>query len=173
MSECAACNRMPPRPGGVAAALARALGPRWWAVQSVGDACAELVVAVRREGLCERHAAWWATLARLRILSEARRRALVPGLVLVLYGEIPDEPYEPMAKRRDADDEVVLAVHRFVAGSPLAAVVEIDAANHRARVTLQIAGSDPLQTMQVESRRLEYLTAAEVFDGLRQRAALG
>lgn len=173
MTPCAACNRIPPRPGGLSAYLARELGPRWWAVASVGDACAEVVVALQREGLCGRHIAWLATFTRLRILSEARRRALVPGLVLVLHGEISDEPCEGLADDARLRDAVIMEVQRFVSGSQLAAIVEIDVPQRRARVTLQIAGSDPLQTMQVETRRLAHLTAREVFDGLRQRAAAG
>lgn len=171
--SCAACERVPLRPGGLPAALARALGSRWWAVEHVGEACAELIVELQRDGICDRHAAWLATLARLRILGEARRRALVPGLVLVLYGEIAEDACDALPKGAGGEDEIVCDVQRFVAGSPLAAVLEIDLAQRLARVTLQIAGSDPLQTMQVEYRRLAHLTAREVFDGLRQRAAVG
>lgn len=174
MSVCAACDRVPPPPVRFSTYLAKALGPRWWAVGSIGEACAEVIVSLKREGICDGHAAWLATFARLKILGEARRRALVPGLTLVLYGEIWDEPYEAMAKNdRTAADVIALEVQRFVAGSPLAAVVEIDSDQHRARVTLQIAGSDPLQTMQVEFYRLAYLTARDVFEGLRHRAAAG
>ncbi len=174
MSECPACRRKPPQASGISAYLASAIGPRWWAAE-VGEICAQVIVAVQREGICDMHAAWLATLARLRILIEARRRAMVPGLVLVMYGEISDGAYEPMSRDdvRRSGEAVICSAQRFVSGSPLAAIVEIDTDQRRARVTVQVAGSDPLQAMQIDSRRLAAVTASDVFDGLRQRAALG
>ena len=129
-------------------------------------------MALRREGVCERHLAWWATLARLQILSEARRHALVPGMTLVLNGEIPEEPHEPFTRGdRAAADIIALGVQRWVSGSLLAAVVEIDLDGGRARVTLQLAGSDPLLTMVVAFRQLARITPRQVIDGMRQRMA--
>lgn len=174
MNSCVACERKPAKPDAIAAGLSDVLGPRWWAVAEIGAACAEFMAGLMSLDVCARHAAWYATLAALKIRSEARRRALVPGLVLALYGEIPLDPFERLsvADARSDGEDLIDQVHRFLAGSQLAAVVEIDTVQRRARVTLQIAGTDPMQTLQIDSRRLAFTTARAIVEGLRGRAVV-
>jgi len=179
VSICPACERQPFRDGGLVELLQRALGARWWAVSDIGEACAELVVVSQRawkDGLqiCDRHLAMFATFAQLRIADEVQRRAVPAGCVLALHGEIYRDKQEKISREEAARDgvRIIGTVRRFVAGSALAGVVEIDARDRQARITLQIAGSDPLRWLVIEHARLAKLSALDVVTGLGHSSAV-
>lgn len=159
--------------GGISGALERSLGSRWWAVEEIPDACAELVVSLRRTGTCERHAAWFASFAALRIRIERARRGVPAGSILVMYGEIDGDGQEIISRDEAAigGGMIVTRVRRFVSGTALAAVIEVDDRGRRARVTLQIAGTDPLRSMVIEVGRLAQISAVDVVTGLGRAAA--
>lgn len=178
MITCPACRRAPLSDGALDVMLEKTLGPRWWAAPEIPEACAELIVDMRREGrdgsrICERHASWYAALAELRIRSEVARRSVPAGGILVLYGEIFGAGQEVISREEAklAGSTIVSRVRRFVARTSLAAVVEIDDRARRARITLQIAGSDPLRSMVIEAHRLERVTAHDVVTGLDRAPA--
>lgn len=179
VSICPACQRHPFRDGGLVALIQSALGARWWAVADIPEACAELVVATQREWkdglqICDQHVAIFATFARLRIADEVARRAVAAGQVLALHGEIYRDKHEKISREEAARDgvRIVGTVRRFVAGSDLAGVVEIDARERQARITLQLAGSDPLRWMVIESGRLAKVSAIDVVTGLGHSSAV-
>lgn len=159
--------------------LQKALGARWWAVADVPEAVAELVVVTKREWteglqICDRHVAMYATFAQLRIADEVQRRAVPAGHVLALHGEIYRDKHERISREEAARDgvRIIGTVRRFVAGSALAGVVEVDARERQARITLQLAGSDPLRWMVIESARLSKLSAIDVVTGLGHSSAV-
>lgn len=180
VSTCPACERKPLPTQALTVALETILGPRWWAVSEIPEACAEVLARLRRddgrEQICDRHAAWHATFARLRIEREVAVRSVPAGGILVLYGEFcsdPKHPQEAMSKEEAllAGSMIVTLARRFVARSPLAAVIEVDDRGRRARVTLQIAGSDPLRSMVIESDRLGRISPVDVVTGLDRAPA--
>lgn len=178
VSTCPACERKPLLDGALTGVLELILGSRWWAVEEIPEACADVMARLRREErgaqICERHAAWYATLARLRIEREVAVRSVPAGGILVLYGEIlAGGGQEPISREEAqlAGATLVTRARRFVARSPLAAVIEVDDRARRARVTLQIAGSDPLRAMVIEADRLARLTPIDVVTGLDRAPA--
>lgn len=183
MSQCACGRRRQIFPGGVAKALEKWLGERWWAANDRGDQAAEAVIRANRSdpGICSVHLMWLATLAERAIAAEAERRALLPGTVLVRYLEVADdrtfEPLTPaevkLAAARMIEDArwgIVAAARKFVSHSALAAVVELDVQSGRGRLTMHVAGSEPLRDTIIDSKRLDRTSAQAVVEGLRPRA---
>lgn len=148
-------------------------GPRWWAPPSIPEAQADAIHRLMRRGVCEMHARLIADILGLTIRTEAARRAALPGTVEVRHVAIEREPYEEItagAARRHAEP-VVAEVRKFVAGSALSALVEVDIGNRRARVTFQLVVDDatsPPSTV-IDSPRLVHLTAQELVAALRDR----
>lgn len=178
VSTCPACDRKPLLDGALTGVLELILGSRWWAVSEIPEACADVLARLRRPDgqlqICERHAAWYATFARLRIEREIAVRSVPAGGILVLYGEIlGGDHVEPISREeaRLAGATIVTRARRFVARSQLAAVIEVDDRARRARVTLQIAGTDPLRSMVIEADRLARLSAIDVVTGLDRAPA--
>jgi hypothetical protein len=100
--------------------------------------------------------------------------AVQPGTVCLRVTSIHEAPCEDMS-RADAGmrgGRIVEQVLRFLAGSPLAGLVEVDLLTRRSRVTLALRTSPPVAVSVVPSR-LHLTTAAEVVDAMRMRAELG
>lgn len=183
MSACACGRRRVIFAGGISKALERWFGARWWDPRDPGETAAEALIRANREdpGICSAHLVWLTTLASLAIVAEAERRALLPGTVLVRYLEVADdrtfEPLTPaevkLAAARMIEDArwgIVAAARKFVSHSALAAVVELDVASGRGRLTMHVAGSEPLRDTIIDSKRLDRTSAQAVVEGLRPRA---
>jgi hypothetical protein len=169
--ECKRCVRAEfPDP---AVFAAHALGVRWWAPASVPEAIAEMVaVAMRPGGYCDRHAALLGAVVEAAIRDEAARRSMLPGTVEVRHVQIEADPFETF-QLVNGWKPVVSRVRKFVDGSQLGAIVEIDHVHRRARVTFQLCDerSPQPRTAGIESTRLVHMTASELAAALRDRRA--
>lgn len=167
--ECKRCTRAEfPDP---AVFAAHALGARWWAPVSIPLAVAEMIaVAMRPGGYCDRHAALLGAVVEAAIREEAARRHVLPGTVEVRHVQIDADPFETF-QLVNGWKPVVSRVRKFVNGSQLGAVVEVDHAHRRARVTFQLCDerSPQPRTVGIESTRLVHMTATELVIALRAR----
>lgn len=145
-------------------------GARWW-MQASEETAALAVAGCLRSGLCGRHASLVADLVRMVVRQEISRREVLPGTVRVRHVRIDAEPFEllPAGVARKNGMPIVERVQKFVEGSVLSAIVDIDVGSRRGRVTLQL-GDD---TTVLESDRLVHLTATELATALRSRRGCG
>ena len=149
-------------------------GAKWWAPASLELMQAEIVYALCRRGYCDRHAALFGAMTAAAVREESARRAALPGTVEVRRVKLEPDAGEAMtaaAAKRDGDP-IVDRVRKFVIGSQLSALVELDVAARRARVTLRMSSSDREQPQTViDSDRLVHTTPAEIADALRRAQA--
>ena len=140
----------------------------------MASAQADVVAALAANGTCSRHLGWLGAAVGHVIRTEISRRSLLPGRVDVRFVAVDAEPFEGISssEARSHGTPVVERVRAFVAQSSLSAIVEIDCAARRARVSLQLSGDDPA-TMVLESTRLVHTSAQEISDALRQQRARG
>lgn len=134
-----------------------------------------MVAATHSDGLCDEHASWYGRLVSWAISEEALRRSVLPGTVQVRYVDLAEPPYEvmPVNVLRRQGRQLIERAERFVAGSQLGAIVEIDFGARRARLRLQLpAPEQPTSTLStvLDSARLVHTSAQEVSDALRRRA---
>lgn len=151
---------------------AAVIGPRWWApADGIADAQVRTILYGAQAGYCTRHAVLLGDLVAMAVRRESARRVVLPGTVEIRTVKIDAEPFEPLtahdARRRG--NRVVDRVRRFVAGSALSALVEMDLESRRVRVTLQLADAAVPVTTVIESDRLVHMTAGELAEGLRLR----
>lgn len=147
------------------------VGVKWWAPPSLALAQAEAVARAIKSGYCHGHAVLIGDLFALELRTEAARRVVLPGTVEVRNVDIEGDPHENLdaAAARRQGYPIVERVKRFVDGSALSGLVEIDLARRRARVTLQLNDDVvPLSTV-IESCRLVHMTATELTAGMRLR----
>lgn len=167
--ECSRCARAEfPDP---AVFASHALGVRWWAPASIPEAIAAIIAtAIRPGGYCYRHAALLGAVVEAAIREEAARHRVLPGTVEVRHVQIDAEPFETY-QAAEGWKPVVSRVRKFVDGSQLGAIVEVDHTHRRARVTFQLCDerSPQPRTVGIESGRLVHMTAAELAAALRER----
>jgi hypothetical protein len=168
---CPSCRGSSP---GVLDAAVASSGENWWAPPSISAARANaLAWALERARLCDRHAIWIADLVGFAVAEERRRRAVLPGTVTMRYVTIGDPPYEDLTRDdvRRLGRTVLERVERFVGGSVLGAMVELDLRARRARVNLLLAEVAPPITTVLDSARLVHTSAHELAHAIRARRA--
>lgn len=154
-----------PRVPDLSALAAIVAGVHWWTCDRIEIAQADAVHRLVRAGQCSRHAALLGDLVALTIRREREMRTVLPGTVTVRRIAIVDLPYEEAT-----DVEVRKTVGRlraFVAGQPLAAIVEHDREARRFRVTCQLVSDAGQPGEIIKARAIRDMTPQALIEVMR------